>query len=66
MLDINASNINDFHPVTYKFTFIYFFLLYLSFMVMSDFVINKPEPLEEIRQKSRTEGKFIKSISKSK
>ena len=28
--------------------------------------LNKPEPLEEIRQKSRTEGKSIKSISKSK
>ncbi len=29
-------------------------------------VKNKPEPLEEIRQKSRAEGKSIKSISKSK
>ena len=26
---------------------------------------NKPEPLEEIRQKSRTEGQTIKSIRKS-
>ena len=37
-----------------------------SIELLSTTVGNKPEPLEEIRQKSRAEGKSIKSISKSK